>query len=83
VTALYFGGLLASQAGEDAAAVRILAAASEHDKVAAAVYPPDRAELDAALERARHALGDANYAQAWAEGRMATLEQAASIARAV
>jgi len=79
VTVLFFSGLLASQAGRHEDAVRLVAAASEHDKAATAVYPPERADLDAALTCARHALGEDAYASLWDDGIRLTLAQAASI----
>ncbi len=48
VTVLFASGLLASQAGRHDDAVRLLAAATEQDKAATAVYPPECADLDVA-----------------------------------
>jgi non-specific serine/threonine protein kinase len=79
VPVLFFSGLLASQAGRHDDAVRLIAAATEHDKAATAVYPPEPADLDAALTRARDALGEVAYARLWNDGSRLTLAQAASV----
>lgn len=81
VTVLFLGGMLAEQLDQHATAVRLLAAATEHNRTTTAIYPPAPADVDVALARASHALGEATYAQAWDEGRVLTLDQAASVMR--
>lgn len=78
VTVLYFTGILASAEDRYEDAVRLLAAATAHDNETAAIYPPERVDLDAALARARAALGDTCYARVWHAGGVLTLDQVVS-----
>jgi hypothetical protein len=65
--------------GQPARAVRIAGAATVlREMIGAPASPADAARLDPALAQARQALGQLEYAAAWAEGRAMTLEQAAT-----
>ncbi len=80
VTLLYFAGLLASRVDRHEQAVHLIAATTTHNHDTAAIYPPERADLDAALDRARESLGDASFSQLWDEGCGLTLDEALSFA---
>ena len=69
-------GILAVQQGIHASGVRLIGSATAHKLFGTLVYPPDRAQSDAAVSSARATLGEPAVAQLWAEGQAMTLEQA-------
>jgi predicted ATPase/transcriptional regulator with XRE-family HTH domain len=71
-------GVSAQRAGDNRRAVRLLAAAA-HESLSAP-GPFERQEHDASLAASRAALGDVEFARAWAEGRAMPLDRAVAYA---
>jgi hypothetical protein len=80
-SAVCLAGLLEIARGVAARGVTLLAAGAGGEGPIGTVHMPDvRAEAPAHLERARAALGAADFAAAWAAGRALPLEQAVAFA---